>query len=232
MLVVSKERYLPLSINMLVLYAQERYFYIHRDVYDQALILSERYTDLTELGTLVGGYDMNHDTVQWFYEHAPKPIHILAPYLTLIDGEIDKDLELCCGVLHVITSLIQVRHFIEKPLEVRRRVTFSLSIREEYEMAWDRFFMTALPYYQRNAYYGSSNNVGRDVSNESATVISTEEAIQQHADVSTSPATANLESTSRLEGFSLKRDEAASEPAPTSLVSSEAERKTTKSLLL
>lgn len=151
MIVVSKERYLPVMINTIVLSKENWYFYIHRDVYDQAVVLSDRFDSVKSLVDLLGGTQINEATVAWFYANAPKPLNILAPYLSLIDGEIEKDMELCGGVLHVITAMINVRSFILKPIEIRKSVSFSLTIREEYELAWERFFLTAVPYEQRES---------------------------------------------------------------------------------
>lgn len=149
MIVVSKKRYLPVMVNTIVLSKDNWYFYIHRDVYDQVVVLSDRYDTLKSLVDLLGGTQPNDDVVSWFYTNAPKPLNILAPYLNLIDGKIDKDMELCGGVLHVITAMINVRSFILKPIEIRKSVSFSLTIREEYELAWERFFLTSIPYEQR-----------------------------------------------------------------------------------
>jgi hypothetical protein len=150
MIVASKERYLPVVVNTLVLSKDDWYFYLHRDVYDQAVILTDRYDRaVDDLMELIGNKQRNEEAVRWFYEQAPKPLHILAPYLQLIDGEIARDMELICGVLHVVTAMIQVRQFILKPPEIRKSVSFSLTIKEEYEMAWERFFVSAIPYGQR-----------------------------------------------------------------------------------
>lgn len=147
MIIVSKERYLPVMTNTLILQKDEHYFYVHRDVYDQMVILEDRYlTNMEELQELVGGCGYNEQTIAWFAASAPKPLRILAPFLALVDGKLEQDLELICGVLHVIASMINMRGFILKPAEVRRSVTFSLTIKEEYQMAWDRFFMSSVPY--------------------------------------------------------------------------------------
>ncbi|RED52811.1 hypothetical protein [Cohnella lupini] len=150
MIVVSRKRYLPVMVNTLVLAKEDWYYYIHRDVYDQATILADRFETLQSLVDLVGGNQGKEETVAWFYGTAPKPLHVLAPYLALIDGEVERDIELCCGVLHVITAMINVRSFILKPMEIRKSVSFSVSIREEYEMAWERFFSTSVPYEKRD----------------------------------------------------------------------------------
>lgn len=150
MIVASRDRYLPVAVNTMVLCKDEWYFYLHRDVYDQAVVLADRYEQsLDELAAMIGGHDTNAETMRWFFAYAPRPLHILAPYLRLIEGEIEPDLELVCGVLHVITAMIQVRQFILKPPEIRKSVSFSLTIRAEYEMAWERFFASSVPYDQR-----------------------------------------------------------------------------------
>ncbi|QMV40494.1 hypothetical protein [Cohnella cholangitidis] len=150
MIIASKERYMPVVINTLVLTKGEWYFYIHRDVYDQMVILSDRFEKPESLAELIGGSRINEETVRWFYEQTPKPLNILAPYIQLIEGTIEKDMELCCGALHVISAMINLRGFILKPPEVRKSVSFTLSIKEEYELAWESFFMSAMPYEQRD----------------------------------------------------------------------------------
>lgn len=152
MIVASRERYLPTMVNTMVLAMNEWYFYLHRDVYDQAVVLTDRYDTFDSLAKAIGcdGGD-GEATARWFYEHTPKPLRVLAPFLQLVDGALDQDMELCCGVLHVVTAMIQVKGFPEKPPEVRRTVSFSLTIREEYELAWERFFQSAIPYENRHA---------------------------------------------------------------------------------
>jgi hypothetical protein len=148
MLVVSKQRFLPTSVNTLVLQKDDNYFYVHRDVYDKAVVLSDRH----KLETLMSTLEVNNnaDTMEWFYANAPSPINILAPYIGLVEEGIEQEIEICCGVLHVITSVIDVRNFIQQPQALRKSVSFSLSVREEYEMTWERFFLTAVKYDDRN----------------------------------------------------------------------------------
>lgn len=150
MIAVSRQRYLPTLVNTMVLFKNDRYFYLHRDVYDQAVVLTDKYDQtMEEWSDRIGGSRENERTVRWFYEQAPKPLHILAPCLQLIDGRIEQDIELVCGVLHIITSMIHVKQYIAKPEEIRKSVSFSLTIRDEYEMAWESFFQSAIPYDQR-----------------------------------------------------------------------------------
>jgi len=150
MIAASKQRYLPTIVNTMVLSKNGWYFYLHRDVYDQAVVLSDKHEQSPdELSALIGGNPVNMETVRWFGEQTPRPLHILAPFLQLIDGEVEQDIEMACGVLHVITSMIQVRKWLTKPQEIRKSVSFSLTIKEEYELAWESFFASAIPYDQR-----------------------------------------------------------------------------------
>ncbi|MDQ0885059.1 hypothetical protein QFZ81_000147 [Paenibacillus sp. V4I9] len=215
MLVVSKERYVPVTINTVVLSKEDWYFYVHRDVYDQAVVLSDSYKTMEIITDLIGGPRLNDDTVSWFFENAPKPIHILAPYLSLIDTEIEQDMELCCGVLHAITAMINVRNFINKPVEVRKSVIFSHSIKEEYEMAWDRFFMSAIPYEQRHILTQSVGSIPTGIPNDSLGVITQAEA----------------DKTTILPIFKSNSDKNVDTSTSASGNSTAAERKATKNLL-
>ncbi|MDX8360774.1 hypothetical protein [Cytobacillus sp. IB215316] len=162
MIVFSKERYLPTMINTIVLFKNDAYFYIHRDVYDQAIIVSDKYT-FEELKTAVGVNGKLEEIVNWFYKAAPTPINILAPFISLTNLNIDKDLEECCGVLHTITAIINVKHFVNQPEELRKRVNFSYLVKTEYEMPWERFFMTAIKYSSSIQTIGNGmNNILKD----------------------------------------------------------------------
>ncbi|THF73916.1 hypothetical protein [Cohnella fermenti] len=145
MLVVSKERYRPSMLNTIVLFKDHWYYYVHRSVYDQTVLLADQFGSAEELAELVGGTPVNREAADWFYEHAPAPLRILAPFLLLVEEELEQDMEMCCGALHVITSMIHVKHFIQKPLEIRKSVLFSSAVKEEYEMMWESFFLSAIP---------------------------------------------------------------------------------------
>ena len=146
MIVASKERYLPVMVNVIVLAQANWYFYVHRDVFEQATILMSKYRNLQEMADAFGGIRCNAATVDWFFDEAPKPLHMLAPYLSLVEGELECDIEQCCGTLHVISSMISVLNFIGKPADIRRSVSFSPFVREEYEYAWDCFLSSCVPY--------------------------------------------------------------------------------------
>lgn len=146
MLYYSDKRFLPSTVNMMVLQDDDSmYYYVHRSLYDQAVILSDRYTK--SQGTLAEtiGCNSNKNDIRTFLSTAPKPVNILGYFLALVDVELD-DMEEMCGALHVISSGINLREFIKVPAAIRASVAYSLSIKEEYQMAWDRFFQEAISY--------------------------------------------------------------------------------------
>ncbi|WP_105614113.1 hypothetical protein [Vallitalea okinawensis] len=159
MLVMSLERYLPTTVNTIVLQEDNIYFYMHRSIYDKALILADQHT-LESLITLVDPKS-NHETIQWFYEKAPQPLNILAPYIGLVEGDIHRDMEECCGVLHAICAALDIRRLITQPKELRQCISFSLSVKEEYQMAWEVFFMTAIPYAKRSMLIQQANPLSK-----------------------------------------------------------------------
>lgn len=148
MLVTSKKRYLPTTINTLVLAKNDDFFYIHRDVYDKAIILNDSFT-LDELISNIEPQN-NLSAIHYFYENSPAPINILAPFLGLVVEGLPEDIEILTGAIHVITAATDVKAFTRIHTELRKTLEFSLYIQEEYEMAWERFFMTSIPYEERN----------------------------------------------------------------------------------
>lgn len=138
MIVYSQKRYYPDLINTIILQdSEENYFYVHRSTYDAAVILNDRYTKDTLLDAI--GIESS-DIIDYYFEQAPTPLNILAPFLGLVAEGLEKDIELLTGCLHVISSSIDFRKFVKAPKEIRSEVNFSLFIREEYKLSWERFF--------------------------------------------------------------------------------------------
>lgn len=145
MLIMSTERLVPLSTNTLVLEdSQGRYYYVHRSLYDQAVILSDTYTDnMQMLYSLLGAVNPPQ-VCKTFYEEAPSPINVLGAYLVFVDDADQlEDMEVMCGALSVMAMTMNFRRIPQVKAELRQSVKFSLRIREEYKMHWDRFFAEA-----------------------------------------------------------------------------------------
>lgn len=148
MLIYSESRFVPTDVNMLVIRSKNNdgYFYIHRALYDQAVIINDIYgEDTTMLIKALTGEEASRGDVDRFIEEAPAPISIFGPFLLLVKEEL-TEFEDMVGAIHVMSGPLHLRNILKVPFEMRNMPTFSLSIKEEYQLAWDRFFQTVLPY--------------------------------------------------------------------------------------
>lgn len=155
MLVFSKKRFLPESVNVMTLAKDENYFYAYRDVYDRAVELKSKYPVVEQLVNIVKceGVDYpNEHLINWLRGSLPSPLDILAPFIILIPEPLEEDLELCVGALHIITASLNVKNLIALNKDVRREVTLSLTTREEFELDWESFFLTASDFEHRKDY--------------------------------------------------------------------------------
>ncbi len=146
MLVVSPKRLVPVQINTTVLQGEDgNYYYLHRDLYDQLVVLADAYDygDRLDLLTkaLMGEDTALPENVLMFFNTVPSPIKMAAPFLLLVK-DVDKleTIEDMCGALTVISMSINLRRILKVDKSIRAAVTFSLHIKEEYRAHWDRFF--------------------------------------------------------------------------------------------
>lgn len=151
MLYYSEERFIPTNNNIMVIENIDgAYFYVHRSLYDQAVILDDEFGDKKEALYSLLDIDTTDvpSCIEFFELRAPKPLSILGCFLSLVRDYAllpDEDIKTLCGVIHQI-SIIDLRKFVKLPKEVRASTSFSLSIKEEYQLAWDRFFQECIPY--------------------------------------------------------------------------------------
>lgn len=80
------------------------YIVLSKDVYDMAVILTERYAGNPIALRRNFANDIHELAVSYFEKTAPKPLGILGEFLELIteDAELPSDLEVLCGYLHII----------------------------------------------------------------------------------------------------------------------------------
>lgn len=149
MLIYSKDRYVPTDVNMIVLRGlnDEGFYYVHRTLYDQAVVLYDMYIDQIEvLIKAITNKTESRDDVDFFLQNVPAPINILGPFLLLVTKPLD-DLVDMVGAIHVMSGPLSFRKMLQIPYDMRNmNPSFSLSIREEYKLSWDRFFITTIPY--------------------------------------------------------------------------------------
>ena len=130
-------------INVIILQDEEGgYYYVHRDTYDQALMLTEAYSDKTAISKMFDSIT-NMSVAEKAYNFLPKPINILAPFLCLVDGDLDiEKKEDIIGALHILTQTLNMRRIVTLPSQARNSLTFSLHIIEEYKSSWESFFVS------------------------------------------------------------------------------------------
>ena len=148
MIIYSENRYVPTDVNMMVIRGKdnEGFLYMHRSLYDQAVIIHDIYSeDFTQLAVALTGKPDMRDDVVMFMDKAPVPVNALGPFLLLIENELES-FEDMVGALHVMSGPVNLRKMLKVPFDMRNTPSFSLSIKEEYQLAWDRFFQNAIPY--------------------------------------------------------------------------------------
>lgn len=144
MLVVSNTRYVPTAVNMIVLQgADGAYYYLHRSLYDQCVVLRDQYINLLPSFYKLLGFETEHPSVcDKFMEMVPEPLDILGPFLSIItDCEELDNIEDMCGALSSMSMTVDFRRMFKVPATIRASIKFSLHVREEYQVQWDRFFM-------------------------------------------------------------------------------------------
>lgn len=140
MLICSAKRYYPTDVNMLVLEKDGLYFYVHRSLYDQAVILDDM---LSRIGIDEMCMKIKRSKpvpmVYDFIAKAPKPISALGCFLVLVTEPLTDFIDMC-GAIHVMSGPLNFRRMIDLPVELQNSIQFSLSVKEEYELSWDRWF--------------------------------------------------------------------------------------------
>ena len=148
MLIYSEDRLVPTDVNMMVIRGKNNigFYYIHRSLYDQAVIINDIYEDNPKmLIKAITGKEESRADVEKFMAEVPAPLNIFGPFLLLITEEL-TELEDMIGAIHVMSGPLNLRKMLKIDFAMRNTPTFSLSVKEEYQVAWDRFFQTTMPF--------------------------------------------------------------------------------------
>lgn len=146
MLIVSDKRYVPTTVNMIVLQGEDGlFYYMHRSLYDQCVLLYNTYSTRLDGAYKQLGFEnmaAAPEPCHNFTDRTPEPIKILGPFLSLVTGcENLHSIEDMCGAITAMSMSINFSKLFRVPADVRSSIKFSLSVREEYKVQWDRFFM-------------------------------------------------------------------------------------------
>ena len=172
MLYCNENRLVPTNINLMTIESEDgMYYYVHRSLYDQAVILNDRFKGKeNELMELIGMNltDQLPECIEFFHLVVPEPLNILGYFLALVQGfeTLSADIEVLCGVIHQMSAALNFRSLISVPKEMRAQARFSLSIESEFRLSWDRFFQEAIPYepdmflHKASAYQPATGYVG------------------------------------------------------------------------
>lgn len=146
MIVLSEERYLPTMPGIVTLQDSDGvYYYIHKTLYEQAVIIEDRYGESIEtLQKLIGGHP-EHVAIQKFVQYVPRPVGIMGYFLALLSEDLE-DFEDAVGALDAISSAVNLRNLIKQPEAIRQTISFGMSVKNEYKDSWERFFQSCYAY--------------------------------------------------------------------------------------
>lgn len=118
----------------------ENVIYVSRQVYDQAVILTDRFEgDCNILAERLQLGDAQSVAIEYFIEVAPEPLKILAPFLAFVEEKLELpcELEVLCGALHQMSTVINFENIVKVPKEVRANVDFTKRFILDYTESWN-----------------------------------------------------------------------------------------------
>lgn len=157
MIVVSEDRYVPVSPEYMVLQDVDGfYYYVHRTFYEQSVIMEDRYGGAIEtLRKLIGG-NSDFEAIEIYKKYVPKPMNIMGYFLALLENDITDFIDII-GAMDTIASAINLRNLIKQPASIRQQVTFGVSVENEYKDIWTLFFNTScIPYTRLESLIGGN----------------------------------------------------------------------------
>lgn len=165
MIVVTEERYIPTAPGYITLQdADGLYYYVHKTLYEQAVVLKDRYSDsIDTLRELIGG-NQDFEAVRLFTQYVPTPVNIMGYFLGLLENDITEFVDVV-GALDAMSSAVNLRNLIKQPVAIRQTVTFGMSIQNEYGDMWDNFLRSCYLYDEiKAAMHGNFNQPAQSTS--------------------------------------------------------------------
>ena len=134
MLIYSKDYLLPLGGNIITLFGENSdYYYVHRSLYDLAVILNEKYS-IEELTENLG-FTSFTTIMEEFSNTVPEPLQILSSYLGFVKIE-EETITNYCGAIHCLNKLVDLRSLLNVLPEIRKTVKFTLNPNNDFLLQW------------------------------------------------------------------------------------------------
>ena len=115
------------------------------DIYNQCVILTDRYSDVNMLTSKFANItNADLEVIKFFDKYAPAPFNILGPFLSLAKGynfKGDDTLMKMTGILHMISRAISFTSYVSVPEAVRAEVKFTTNMLD-YKSSWNDLMQT------------------------------------------------------------------------------------------
>lgn len=160
MLIRSDTCYVPMAANIIILQGEdEAYYYPHRSLYDQCVILRDQYIGLIPSPYKLPGFEGEYSKAcDVSMKSVPEPLGILVPFLDIItDYEKLDSIDDMCGTTSSISMFTDFRKMFKVPIAARTLIRSSLSVHEEHCAQWNRFFAETPTFKQ--VYFGEAHTV-------------------------------------------------------------------------
>lgn len=156
MILYRKEAFQFKMLNVMLLDApigedDNSVVYVSKNTYDQAVVINDRFEGERTVLCKRLGADRNDELVVFFYDNAPSPINILAPFLGLLRKEVDvpiDDIEVQYGYLHMLSQIINFNGYANVPEEARASLSIGRAVLNSYRESWkdlEQTLMEVLP---------------------------------------------------------------------------------------
>lgn len=136
-------KYWQPNLIMLDLEDDLGHVYVSRNTYDQAVIISDRFSHDVELVSQKLGVGRGQeDIASYMTAILPRPLNILSPFYNLIDSSVridEEDMKQAIGVLSYISMSIDFNMMLKVPFEVRSNLVFTKSILIDYQGHFEDF---------------------------------------------------------------------------------------------
>lgn len=140
----------------------ESVVYVSKNTYDQCVRMHGRFEG--EIGYMCRnlGVEYGEGTpVDYFYNNAPEPINILAPFIGVLvkAGHKADEIEDMFGYLHIMSQIINFDSYMLMPADARADVTIGNAVLKSYEESWEDLESSLMDRVPQGLYVGNTQMV-------------------------------------------------------------------------